>query len=242
MGEAAAKGDSMENASSFDIGPFAEGEGLDLSAIPQPAEVDAAWCLRFLRAIRDVSFATVDADGRPSVRIIDVMMVTADKLYFLAPRGKAFHEDIVREGYVAIVGQTPDYRTCRLRGPVSRPEASEQRALVDAIFELNPSMNLIYPNDARYICDVFCIENGEGEYFDLGQKPIFRKPFRLGDAAADEKGTFLITDACIGCGTCAARCPEQCIAPGVPYVINQSHCLRCGICDEACPVQAIAKR
>lgn len=233
----------MENASSFDTSRFAAGEEFDLSAIPLPDEVDAAWCLRFLRAIRDVSFATVDENGLPSVRIIDVMMVERDRLYFLAPRGKAFHEDVMREGYVAIVGQTPDYRTCRLRGPVSRPESDvEQHALVDVIFELNPSMSLIYPGDARYICDVFCIAEGEGEYFDLGQKPIFRKPFRLAGEARYDKGTLLVTDACIGCGTCTEKCPEECIAPGTPYEIDQSHCLRCGICFECCPVQAIVKK
>ena len=102
-------------------------------------------------------------------------------------------------------------------------------------------MNLLYTGDARYICDVFYIESGEGEYFDLGQKPVFRKPFALGGAETKE-GTFLITDACISCNACAEACPEQCIAPGSPYVIDQSHCLRCGICQEACPVQAIVKR
>ena len=225
-----------------DATAFQRGEGFDLNVIPAPEEVDAAWCLRFLRAIRDVSFATIGEDGLPSVRIIDVMMVTEDRLYFLAPRGKDFHADVVREGFVAIVGQTRDYRTCRLRGPVVRPDDAEQRALVDAIFELNPSMNLIYPDDSRYICDVFYVREGEGAYFDLGQRPIFRKPFRLGGGAECAKGTFLITDACIGCGTCAEKCPEQCIAPGTPYEIEQSHCLRCGICREACPAHAIIKR
>ena len=225
-----------------EIATFGKGEGLDLSAIPSPEEVDAAWCLRFLRAIRDVAFATIDADGLPSVRIIDVMAVTGERLYFLVPRGKAFHDDVVREGFVAIVGQTPDYRTCRLRGRVAHPESeSVQHALVDAIFELNPSMNLLYAGDARYICDVFYVEDGEGEYFDLGQSPVFRKPFALG-GEPNMDGTFLVTDACIGCGTCAEACPEKCIAQGDPYVIDQSHCLRCGICQEACPVQAIVKR
>ena len=226
----------------YNASAFQQGEGLDPNVIPAAEEVDAAWCLRFLRAIRDVSFATVGAYGLPSVRVIDVMMVTPERLYFLAPRGKAFHEDLVREGFVAIVGQTPDYRTCRLRGPVVRPDDEEQGALVDAIFELNPAMNLIYPDDSRYICDVFYLEEGQGEYFDLGQRPVFRKPFKLGGDAECEKGTFLITDACIGCGACDEKCPEQCIAPGTPYEIEQSHCLRCGICWEACPAQAIVKR
>lgn len=224
-----------------DIAAFAEGEGLTLSAIPYSVEVDAAWCLRFLRAIRDVAFATVDADGLPSVRVIDVMAVTRERLYFLAPRGKAFHEDVVRERFVAVVGQAPDYRTCRFRGKVAHPEgAAAQRALVDAIFDLNPSMSLLYPGESRYICDVFYIEDGEGEYFDLGQSPIFRKPFKIG-GEPDVRGTFRVTDACTGCGTCASACPERCIEPGSPYEIDQSHCLRCGICREACPAQAIEK-
>ena len=225
-----------------DVATFKKGEGLDLAAIPEPDEVDAAWCLRFLRAIRDVAFATIDADGLPSVRVIDVMAVTDERLYFLAPRGKTFHDDVMRERFVAAVGQTPDYRTCRIRGKVVHPEGeAAQHALVDAIFELNPSMNLLYSGENRYICDVFYVEEGEGEYFDLGQSPVFRKPFRIG-GRPDERGMFLVTDACIGCGTCVEACPEQCITPGSPYEIDQSHCLRCGICHEACPVQAIVKR
>ena len=225
-----------------DIAAFGKGESLDLAAIPESGEVDAAWCLRFLRAIRDVAFATVDADGLPSVRIIDVMAVTDKRLYFLAPRGKEFHAEVMREQFVALVGQTSDYRTCRLRGRVAHPEGEAvQHALVDALFEMNPSMNLLYSGENRYICDVFYIEEGKGEYFDLGQNPVFRKPFALG-GEPEVRGTFFITDACIECGTCVAVCPEQCIASGSPYKIEQSHCLRCGICQEACPVQAIVKR
>ena len=225
-----------------DIAAFDKGEGFDLSTIPAPMVVDATWCLRFLRAIRDVAFATIGSDGLPSVRIIDVMAVTDKRLYFLAPRGKDFHADVIREGFVAIVGQTPDYRTCRLRGKAVRPGGdSVQHALVDAIFDLNPSMNLLYSDENRYICDVFYVEEGEGEYFDLGQHPVFRKSFALGGVEA-KAGTFSITNACIGCGTCTGKCPEQCIAPGSPYVIDQSHCLRCGICQEACPARAIAKK
>lgn len=221
---------------------LAKGEGLDLSIIPDPAEVNAAWCLRFLRSIRDVAFATVDEQGLPAVRIIDVMAVSEGSLYFLAPRGKAIHADIMREGCVAIVGQTPDYRTCRLRGRAVRAAEAERRDLVDLLFSLNPGMETIYPGDARYICDVFCIAEGEGEYFDLGQKPVFRKPFALGVGVdAGCRQAYVVAEGCIGCGLCEAVCPEQCISSGVPYAIDQAHCLRCGLCVEACPVQAITR-
>ena len=173
----------VDKAIAAEIEAFSRFEELDLSVIPCEEDVDATWCLRFLRAVRDVSFATVDANGLPSVRIIDVMAVTGQALYFLAPHGKTFHAEVMRTGHVALVGTTPDYRTCRFRGRAVRPEGEDtQRALVDALFRLNPGMNQIYPGDARYICDVFRVESGEGEYFDLGQKPIFRRPFALGKA------------------------------------------------------------
>ena len=58
--------------------------------------VDADFCLRFLREVRDVAFATVDEDGLPAVRVIDVMMVEGGRLYFVAARGKAFYEQVMR--------------------------------------------------------------------------------------------------------------------------------------------------
>ncbi|WP_172136573.1 4Fe-4S binding protein [Adlercreutzia sp. ZJ473] len=217
-------------------------EGLSKTEIPSLDDVDVRWCLRFLRAIRDTAFATIGEDGLPSVRVIDVMATDGERLYFLSPRGKAFHEDVMRERFVAIVGQTPDYRTCRLRGQVERIPEGLQHEFVDAFFELNPGMEVVYPDDARYICDVFCIENGEGEYFDLGQKPIFREDFELGGGLAGKTGTFFIGDDCIECGICQRDCPEGCIAPGSPFVIDQKHCIRCGICQEVCPADAVRKR
>ena len=48
-------------------------------------------CLQLLREIKDVAFATVDEKGFPQVRIIDVMIVENEKLYFCTARGKDFY-------------------------------------------------------------------------------------------------------------------------------------------------------
>lgn len=213
-----------------------------MEQVPRTDDIDAGYCLRFLREVRDVAFATTDEAGLPAVRIIDVMMVEGGRLYFVAARGKAFYADVMRTRFVAIVGQSTDFRTCRLRGAVEHPDdEAEQHRLVDRIFELNPSMQELYPGDSRYVLEAFYLQDAQGEYFDLSGTPIVRVPFALGSAREAVAG-FVITDRCVGCGTCAEACPEQCIATGSPYEIAQVHCLRCGRCAEVCPHDAIERR
>lgn len=48
-------------------------------------------------------------------------------------------------------------------------------------------------------------------------------------------------NTCIGCGTCSAHCPQDCIIPGEPFQIRQEHCLHCGSCFENCPVNAVIR-
>lgn len=208
-------------------------------------------CLSILREIKDVAFATVDEEGFPQVRIIDIMIVEEDKLYFCTGRGKDFYRQLMRNGNVAVTGLNKDFQTVRLMGKAERLE--EQKYWIDRIFDENPSMNDVYPGQSRYILEAFCIESGVLEFFDLGKNPIFRESFVFGNDnnegnidgkscnAIKEKG-FLITDKCIGCGKCRRGCPQQCIAEGKPYALNQNNCLHCGLCFENCPVNAIIRK
>ena len=59
--------------------------------------------------------------------------------------------------------------------------------------------------------------------------------------AADTENSIIDREKCIGCGACASACPQKCITPGTPYVINWAHCLQCGRCAEACPVDAVRR-
>ncbi len=196
-------------------------------------------CLEILREVKDAAFATVDENGSPQVRMIDVMLVENETLYFCTSRGKDFYRQLMDKGETAVVGMNREYQAVRLNGRVEKLE--DQKYWIDRIFEANPSMNEVYPGDSRYILDPFCIRKGEIEFFDLGTTPIQRESFSLGGQKTKKKG-FYITEACIGCGKCKRNCPQKCIEEGKVYRIRQENCLHCRLCYENCPVQAICSR
>ena len=103
-------------------------------------------------------------------------------------------------------------------------------------------MKEIYPSEeSRQALTVFQIYEGNGEWFDLFRKPIERASFTFGGGIQSQKG-YIISDACIGCGSCTVVCPQNCIGEGMPFVIDQAHCLHCGNCLTACPAGAVEKR
>lgn len=201
--------------------------------------MEAKECLRALRQIRDVAFATVDRAGRPRNRIIDVMLVEGERLYFVTARGKDFYRELLASGEVSIAAMTPGFQGIRLQGRAER--VSEQKYWVDRVFAENPSMNEVYPGDSRYVLEAFVIAAGEIETLDLGKSPVVHARAAFGGAALSGAG-YEIGAACVGCGICAAACPQGCIAPGAPYRIDEAHCLRCGLCAERCPAQAVRRR
>ena len=193
--------------------------------------------LQMMREIKDCTFATLDGEGRPATRIIDVMRVEEDGLYFLTARGKDFYSQLMEQQFVSVTGLTKNWEMLTLRGRVKRVS----QELLTRIFETNPSMNGVYPGDSRNILEVFCLYEGQGEYFNLSETPVYRETFFLGHPAEHKKG-YEITDSCISCGICAGLCPQQCIDAGEPYAIRQENCLHCGLCVENCPAEAIRRR
>lgn len=197
--------------------------------------MNANMCLKMLRSIKDVAFATVDSMGMPQIRMIDVMLVEDGALYFCTARGKDFYEQLITDGNVAITGMNKEYQMLRLNGKAHKLD--NQKMWIDKIFEHNPSMNTVYPGDSRYVLEPFCIDNGDVEFFDLGKSPIVRNTFSVNSADKKLKG-FEITDRCIKCKKCEKICPQKCIDN---FKIKQNNCLHCGLCFEECPVNAIEK-
>ena len=53
---------------------------------------------------------------------------------------------------------------------------------------------------------------------------------------------YVISDACVSCGTCAGVCDVSAISEGGgKYVIDANACLDCGSCAGACPTEAISQ-
>ena len=187
--------------------------------------------------------ATVDDEGLPITAAIDMMDSDDNSLFFLTAKGKGFYDRLKKRGFLALTaikGQdTMSSVAVSIRGKVR--ELGYER--IPALFEKNSYMHQIYPTEvAMHALTVFQIYEGTGEWFDLSKKPIERASFSFGGAQGKQEGFFII-EACIGCGSCVAVCPQNCIEKKhIPFQIKQDHCLHCGNCMTVCPNGAVQKR
>lgn len=202
--------------------------------------MDLATCLKKMELVGVLAFATVDHEGAPQIRNISAIHYEPDALYFFTARGKNFCRELMEDGRVQILCYTKYKEMIRLSGRAYAVADTEQEKWRDLIFEEQPYLGNVYPGDTREIGIIFCIDRAEVEYFNLGVNPIFRDVYVLGGAATTKKG-YYITESCIGCGKCLAKCPQNCIETGSPYHIEQSHCLHCGSCYENCPAKAVKR-
>lgn len=210
--------------------------------------METAEILRILREeIHSAVFATVDEQGFPATRVIDIMLTDEDSLYFITAKGKAFYRQLTDRKYAAVSGMTQgkgslERKAVSVRGKVENVGSGR----LAQVFEANPYMAEIYPEEeSRTALEVFRMYEGEGEYFDLSAKPVVRHTFSLGGAQERHpvSGDYYIDETCSGCGECLKKCPQMCIdMSAVPYVILQEHCLRCGNCQEVCPCKAVHRR
>lgn len=211
----------------------------------------------YLRLLRDrihsTVMATLDAEGRPITRVIDIMLADDDSLYFLTARGKEFYDQLTAQKYIALTGlmggeglgakeATLHKTSVSLRGTVENIGGEK----LAQCFAQNPYMAAIYPDpESRKVLEVFRIKDAVGEFFEIADGAVTRKSFALGSCAARTQDTavFMIGDGCIGCGACTAACPQQCIdGSGLPFRIDQEHCIHCGNCEQRCPSGAIVRR
>lgn len=192
------------------------------------------------RNIHTVVAAVADDAGLPVTCAVDIMDSDGHSLFFLTARGKGFYKRLKQRGYMALTGikgtETLSCAAISLRGKVRELGAEK----IPEMFEKNPYMKEIYPTkESRRTLTVFQLYEGNGEWFDLSQKPVERFSFAFGQAASKQE-EYYITDACTGCRRCEAVCPQRCIdVSSTPAVIRQIHCLHCGSCRMICPQNAV---
>lgn len=203
--------------------------------------MDLTTCLKKMKLVGVLAFATVDKEGKPQIRNISAIHYEPNALYFFTARGKNFCRELLEDGNVKILCYTKYKEMIRLSGKAWPVPEEQQRKWRDTIFEEQPYLSNVYPGDTKEIGIVFCIDRAEVEYFHLGVHPIFRETYSLGDVTIEKKGYF-ISESCIACGRCREVCPQNCIEEGQIFVIRQNHCLHCGNCYEHCPVKAIERR
>jgi len=202
--------------------------------------MDTLTCLKKLGYVGVLDFATVDEEGAPQVRNISAIHFEGTDIYFLTARGKYFASQLKRDGRIQILGYTKYKETIRLSGKAIEVPESDQKKWRDMLYQEQPYLENVYPGETKEIDTIFVIRDYTIEYFCLSTRPITREYFAVGNAQIKPKG-YVITDACIGCGTCQGVCPQNVITEGSPFVIDAHHCLQCGNCAENCPVQAIER-
>ena len=205
--------------------------------------MDAKTCIQKLEYVGVLAFATVDEKGGPQIRNISAIHYEHDPeaMYFFTARGKDFCRQLLADGRVQVIGYTKYKEMIRLSARAIPAPEDQQHKWIDVIFAEQPYLANVYPGGTRDIGIVFQIKDAQIEYFNLGVRPIFRQTYAIGDQQPTARG-YEITGSCIGCGTCAQNCPQNCITKGDPFVIQQEHCLHCGSCFERCPVSAVVRR
>ena len=99
------------------------------------------------RRVKIAAAATVDAEGHPQARIINVMLAEDDGMYIVTSRGKPFYKQLVETGEIALAAMCPDCQSLKFTGKLRVVDKS----WVDKVFAQNPGMNEVYPGERKRV-------------------------------------------------------------------------------------------
>ena len=121
--------------------------------------------LDFLRQNKDVAFATVGTNGRPMLRVFQIMKIDGHTLYFATSSRKNVYKELQADPAIEILAYK-DNISVRVGGDAHFDVAD---ALQQEIYDTNPVLQRLYP-DYRTMT-YFSMEIDHLDYYDLTPTP-----------------------------------------------------------------------
>ena len=145
-------------------------------------------CFKYLvDEIHTVVVATVDAQGHPQTRAIDLLGYDEEGLYFSTGAGKAFCRELESQGYVALTGMKGESTMERVAVSVHGQVRAQGAERTEELLQANPYMLQLYPTpESRATVRLFCVHAGSLDWYDLRTTPMTRLSFTFGGAQVDQ--------------------------------------------------------
>ena len=121
--------------------------------------------LDFLRQNKDVAFATVGTNGRPMLRVFQIMKIERHTLYFATSSRKAVYQELQTNPAIEILSYK-DNISVRVGGDANFDVPDN---IQKEIYDTNPVLKRFYPDyrDLTY----FSMEIDRLDYYDLTPTP-----------------------------------------------------------------------
>ena len=126
---------------------------------------DMQEALDFLKQNKDVAFATVGTNGRPMLRVFQIMKIEGHTLYFATSNRKAVYQELQANPAIEILAYK-DNISVRVSGDAHFDVAD---AFQKEIYDTNPVLQRLYPDYQELA--YFSMEIDKLDYYDLTPTP-----------------------------------------------------------------------
>lgn len=112
--------------------------------------------LQFLTENRSGYLATVDAEGKPHVRVIGLNFIDGKKLYYALSTQKGMYEQIRQNPHVELAVSKPDFsKVVRITG---QAHIDDRMEIKQKLFSNSPSLKFLYQSPDNLIFTAMYIE------------------------------------------------------------------------------------
>lgn len=138
--------------------------------------------LMFLKNAPGVVLSTVDNAGHADSRVVSVMGVIEEKIYFMTFDKKELYFQLKQHPFVSVTGLQSDGSNLNSRFVSVKGEIKEtDHQYLDKFLDEIPYLKVLYPPEKRDHLKIFVINSGTLSAYDLSIKPPFSIQFDFGN-------------------------------------------------------------